>query len=94
MHSFSVISLIAFIISCLSISAAGFRQPVGEVFENERFSIKKKLAKKDLICVYDDVLLSFETFEEDAAPFCSSYIGIQKATAVSTSTSATYGALS
>ncbi len=53
------------------------------------FEAKEELTKRDFECVEDDTLLSFQLYTDDSVPFCSSYIGIPKQTAVSTITTRT-----
>jgi len=69
---------------------------VDELFKRKsRFEVKEKLTKRDLVCVEDDYLLAFQQDTNDVVvPFCSSYIGIPKQTAVSTITTRTFETLS
>ena len=46
--------------------------------------------EKRITCVYDLYLDSFTEHPEDSEPFCSSYLGIQPATATSTFITKTY----
>ena len=75
---------IALMIASLFSSALGARIPVDEVFRRDQLSAKDKLTKKDLTCIEDDALLSFQEYSDDAIPFCSTFLNIPQQTAVST----------
>lgn len=75
MHSPSLLGPIVLVVHFLYGSALCYRLPVDEVF-------RKELEKKNLDCVEDDTLLSFQQYPEDSVPFCSSYLEI----GISTST--------
>ena len=63
----------------------GARLPVDEVFRRDQWAAKQRLESREL-CIEDDTLLSFQTYSEDAIPYCSSIINIPAQTAVSTVT--------
>ena len=65
----SWLSSIAFVVYVFSDLALSHRIPVNEVF-------RKELQKRDLTCVEDDALLSFQEYSEDTVPWCSAYLGI------------------
>ena len=65
-------------------STLSARIPVDEVFRREQISAKEKLMKKDLTCIEDDALLSFQEYSDDAIPFCSTFLSIPQQTAAST----------
>ncbi|KAL9128873.1 MAG: hypothetical protein Q9217_002530 [Psora testacea] len=80
--------------------ALGLRFPVKDVREfhrdlEKRDSIGKREAaaeleevfyerEKRIVCLEDDVLLSFQAYEDDAIQFCSNYLGIQDTTSTTT----------
>lgn len=75
-------------------SALSFRAPVDELFKGKsRFEVKGRLTKRDIVCIEDDTLLSFQQYTDDSIPFCRSYIGIPTQTAVSTITTRTFETL-
>lgn len=72
-------------------SALSFRLPVDELFKRKNgFEAKQKLTRRDLVCVEDDTLLSFQEYPEDSYPFCSSFIGVPSQTSISTVVTRTY----
>ena len=55
-----------------------------EIYRKTQFDVKAKLTKRDLVCIQDDVLNSFEAYLDDSVPFCSSLINIGQQTTVTT----------
>ena len=83
MHSPSLLVHVALVIHFLFSSTLSYRLPVDEVF-------RRGLEKKDLVCVEDDVLLSFQEYAEDSVPFCSDYLSIGISTSTVPITGRTY----
>ena len=83
MHSPSLLGHVVLVVHFLSSSTLSYRLPVDEVF-------RRSLEKKDLVCVEDDVLLSFQEYTEDSVPFCSGYLGIGISTSTVPITGRTY----
>ncbi|KAL9098356.1 MAG: hypothetical protein Q9163_005969, partial [Psora crenata] len=82
-------------VSFLCGNALGLRVPIKDVREYQRDLLHKREAaseleevfhehQKRIVCLEDDVLLSFQAYLDDATQFCSQYIGIQDTTATTT----------
>ena len=82
MVSSSLLSSIAIVLHNLCGAVLGYRLPVDEVFRKE--------LQKRLVCVEDDVLLSFQQYTEDSLSFCSTYLSIPLSTGTVTTTSRTF----
>ena len=83
MHSPSLLGHVFLVVHFLFSSTLSYRLPVDEVF-------RRPLEKKDLVCVEDDVLLSFQEYTEDSVPFCSGYLSIGISTSTVPITGRTY----
>ena len=83
MHSLSLLGHVYLVLHLLFSSTLSYRLPVDEVF-------RRSLEKKDLVCVEDDILLSFQEYTEDSVPFCSNYLSIGISTSTVPITGRTY----
>lgn len=66
MHSTASFGSVVLVVYILCGAALSYRLPANEIFGLE----------KRLVCVENDVLLSFQQYSEDAGPWCSSYLKI------------------